>query len=29
MRHGPRDALVEDIAVQAEQPEGLRAFVVG
>jgi acylphosphatase len=28
MRHGPRDALVEDIAVQAEQPEGLRAFVV-
>jgi acylphosphatase len=28
MRDGPRDALVDDVAVEAEQPEGLRAFVV-
>jgi len=28
MRHGPDEAVVEDVAVRAEQPEGLRAFAV-
>jgi acylphosphatase len=27
-RHGPRLAVVSDIAVQPEQPEGLRAFTI-
>jgi acylphosphatase len=28
MRHGPDTAIVEDVTVRTEQPEGLRAFVV-
>jgi acylphosphatase len=27
-RHGPRRAVVDDVAVRAEQPEGLNAFLV-
>lgn len=27
-RHGPDTAIVEDVTVRVEQPEGLRAFVV-
>jgi acylphosphatase len=27
-RHGPRLAMVDHVAVEAEQPEGLRAFMV-
>ncbi len=28
MRHGPDTAVVQEVAVRVEQPEGLRAFVV-
>jgi len=28
MRHGPDRAVVEDVAVRVEQPEGLRGFAV-
>ncbi|HLI39584.1 MAG TPA: acylphosphatase [Streptosporangiaceae bacterium] len=27
-RHGPRHAVVDDVAVRAEQPEGLDAFLI-
>ncbi|WP_345638426.1 acylphosphatase [Rugosimonospora acidiphila] len=29
MRHGPESAVVEDIVVRDEQPEGLDGFVIG
>ena len=29
VRHGPRLAVVADVAVQAERPEGLGTFVIG
>jgi hypothetical protein len=28
MRHGPDLAVVVDVAAQAEQPEGLRTFLI-